>query len=167
MPTNEIYKFLKDGKSILDNTAIHPENYDVVEKLQKKYRIEDLKDEEIINISKELNCPILLLKDIINELLKPGFDVRCEFDEVEFSKDIKSIEDLKEGFILSGVVRNITDFGAFVDIGLKNDALLHISQICEKRISHPSEILSINQQLKNLKVISVDLEKQGVGVSLR
>ncbi len=158
---------IKDGKSILDNTAIHPENYDVVEKLQKKYRIEDLKDEEIINISKELNCPILLLKDIINELLKPGFDVRCEFDEVEFSKDIKSIEDLKEGFILSGVVRNITDFGAFVDIGLKNDALLHISQICEKRISHPSEILSINQQLRSLKVISVDLEKQRVGVSLR
>ena len=86
---------------------------------------------------------------------------------MEFSKDIKSIEDLKEGFILSGVVRNITDFGAFVDIGLKNDALLHISQICEKRISHPSEVLSINQQLKNLKVISVDLEKQRVGVSLR
>ncbi len=158
---------IKDGKSILDNTAIHPENYDVVEKLQKKYRIEELKDSEIEAISKELNCPILLLKDIINELLKPGFDVRCEFDEVEFSKDIKSIEDLKEGFILSGVVRNITDFGAFVDIGLKNDALLHISQICEKRISHPSEVLSINQQLKNLKVISVDLEKQRVGVSLR
>ncbi len=158
---------IKDGKSILDNTAIHPENYDVVEKLQKKYKIEEIKDSEIENISKELNCPILLLKDIINELLKPGFDVRSQFDEVEFSKDIKSIEDLKEGFILSGVVRNITDFGAFVDIGLKNDALLHISQISEKRIAHPSEILSINQQLKSLKVISVDLEKQRVGVSLK
>lgn len=158
---------IKDGKSILDNTAIHPENYDVVEKLQKKYKIEEIKDSDIENISKELNCPILLLKDIINELLKPGFDVRSQFDEVEFSKDIKSIEDLKEGFILSGVVRNITDFGAFVDIGLKNDALLHISQISEKRISHPSEVLSINQQLKCLKVISVDLEKQRVGVSLR
>lgn len=158
---------IKDGKSILDNTAIHPENYDVVEKLQKKYKIEEIKDSEIGNISKELNCPILLLKDIISELLKPGFDVRSEFNEVEFSKDIKSIEDLKEGFIISGVVRNITDFGAFVDIGLKNDALLHISQISEKRISHPSEVLSINQQLKSLKVISVDLEKQKVGVSLR
>lgn len=158
---------IKDGKSILDNTAIHPENYDVVEKLQKKYKIEEIKDSDIENIAKELNCPNLLLKDIINELLKPGFDVRSQFDEVEFSKDIKTIDDLKEGFIISGVVRNITDFGAFVDIGLKNDALLHISQISEKRISHPSEILSINQQLKSLKVTSVDLEKQRVGVSLR
>lgn len=158
---------IKDGKSILDNTAIHPENYDIVEKLQKKYKIEEIKDSEIETIAKELNCPILLLKDIIAELLKPGYDVRNEFNEVEFSKDIKSIEDLKEGFIISGVVRNITDFGAFVDIGLKNDALLHISQISEKRISHPSDILSINQQLKNLKVINVDLEKQRVGVSLK
>ena len=158
---------IKDGKSILDNTAIHPENYDVVEKLQKKYKIEEIKDSEIETISKELNCPILLLKDIIAELLKPGYDVRSEFNEVEFSKDIKSIEDLKEGFLVSGVVRNITDFGAFVDIGLKNDGLIHISQISEKRISHPMDVLSINQQLKNIKVISIDLEKQRVGLSLK
>jgi protein Tex len=158
---------IKDGKSILDNTAIHPENYDVVEKLQKKYKIEEIKDNQIEQISKELNCPILLLKDIIAELLKPGYDVRSEFDTVEFSKDIKSIEDLKEGFIISGVVRNITDFGAFVDIGLKNDGLIHISQISEKRISHPMDVLSINQQLKNIKVISIDLEKQRVGLSLK
>lgn len=158
---------IKDGKSILDNTAIHPENYDVVEKLQKKYKIEEIKDSDIETISKELNCPILLLKDIIAELLKPGYDVRSEFDTVEFSKDIKTIEDLKEGFIISGVVRNITDFGAFVDIGLKNDGLIHISQISEKRISHPMDVLSINQQLKNIKVISIDLEKQRVGLSLK
>jgi protein Tex len=158
---------IKDGKSILDNTAIHPENYDVVEKLQKKYKLEEIKDSEIETISKELNCPILLLKDIIEELLKPGYDVRSEFDTVEFSKDIKTIEDLKEGFIISGVVRNITDFGAFVDIGLKNDGLIHISQISEKRISHPMDVLSINQQLRNIKVISIDLEKQRVGLSLR
>ncbi len=158
---------IKDGKSILDNTAIHPENYDVVESLQKKYKIEEIKDNQIELISKELNCPILLLKDIIAELLKPGYDVRSEFDTVEFSKDIKTIEDLKEGFIISGVVRNITDFGAFVDIGLKNDGLIHISQISEKRISHPMDVLSINQQLKNIKVISIDLEKQRVGLSLK
>ena len=158
---------IKDGKSILDNTAIHPENYDVVEKLQKLYKIEEIKDAQIEQISKELNCPILLLKDIIDELLKPGYDVRSEFDEIEFSKDIKTIEDLKEGFIVSGVVRNITDFGAFVDIGLKNDGLLHISQISEKRISHPNEVLSINQQLKKIKILSVDLEKQRVSLSLR
>ena len=158
---------IKDGLSILDNTAIHPENYDVVEKLQKLYKIEEIKDAQIEQISKELNCPILLLKDIIDELLKPGYDVRNQFDEIEFSKDIKTIDDLKEGFIVSGVVRNITDFGAFVDIGLKNDGLLHISQISEKRISHPNEVLSINQQLKKIKILSVDLEKQRVSLSLR
>ncbi len=158
---------IKDGKSILDNTAIHPQNYDVAKILQEKYKIEDLKEIQIEAISKELNCPPLLLKDIINELLKPGYDVRAEFDEVEFSKDINTIEDLKEGFIISGVVRNITDFGAFVDIGLKNDALLHISEISEKRVSHPSEILSINQQLKKIKISSIDLEKQRVGLSLK
>ena len=107
------------------------------------------------------------LKDIVNELLKPGYDVRFEFNQVKFSNDILDINDLKEGFVLSGIVRNITDFGAFVDIGLKNDALLHISQISEKRISHPSEVLSINQNLENLKVISIDLEKQRVGLSLK
>ncbi|QKE29683.1 transcriptional accessory protein Tex [Arcobacter acticola] len=158
---------IKDGKSILDNTAIHPQNYDVVKNLQKNYKIEEIKDNQIEQISKELNCPPLLLKDIISELLKPGYDVRSEFDTIEFSKDIKTIEDLKEGFIISGVVRNITDFGAFVDIGLKNDGLIHISQISEKRISHPMDVLSINQQLKNIKVISIDLEKQRVGLSLR
>ena len=158
---------IKDGKSILDNTAIHPQNYDVVKNLQKNYKIEEIKDNQIEQISKELNCPPLLLKDIISELLKPGYDVRSEFDTIEFSKDIKTIEDLKEGFIISGVGRNITDFGAFVDIGLKNDGLIHISQISEKRISHPMDVLSINQQLKNIKVISIDLEKQRVGLSLR
>ena len=158
---------IKDGKSILDNTAIHPQNYDVVKNLQKNYKIEEIKDNQIEQISKELNCPPLLLKDIISELLKPGYDVRSEFDTIEFSKDIKTIEDLKEGFIISGVVRNITDFGAFVDIGLKNDGLIHISQISEKRISHPMDVLSINQQLKNIKVISIDLEKQRVGLSLK
>jgi uncharacterized protein len=158
---------IKDGNSLLDNTGIHPQNYDIVNALQKKYNILELQDEQIESISKELSCPPLLLKDIISELKKPGLDIRSELNEVEFSKDITKIEDLKEGFVLSGVVRNITDFGAFVDIGLKNDALLHISQISNQRISHPMDVLSINQQLKNLKVISVDLDKQRVGVSLR
>ena len=156
---------IKDGLSILDNTAIHPEDYDLAKKLQKNYKIEEIKDFEKTAI--ELNTTTLKLKDIINELLKPGYDVRTEFNQVKFSNDILDINDLKEGFILNGIVRNITDFGAFVDIGLKNDALLHISQISQKRVSHPSEILSINQNLENLKVISVDLEKQRVGISLK
>lgn len=156
---------IKDGLSILDNTAIHPEDYRLVAKLQKNYKIEEISDFE--KTANELNCSILKLKDIVTELLKPGYDVRTEFNQVKFSNDILDINDLKEGFILSGIVRNITDFGAFIDIGLKNDALLHISQISEKRISHPSEVLSINQNLENLKVISVDLEKLRVGLSLK
>src|SRR5574344_217948 len=156
---------IKDGLSILDNTAIHPEDYEQTKKLQQNYKIEEIKDFEKTAI--EVNTTTLKLKDIINELLKAGYDVRTEFNQVKFSNDILDINDLKEGFILNGIVRNITDFGAFVDIGLKNDALLHISQISQKRVSHPSEILSINQNLENLKVISVDLEKQRVGISLK
>ncbi len=155
---------IKDGKSILDNTAISQKIMNLTAKLQKNYKLEEIKDFE--KTALELNTTPLKLKDIVNELLKPGFDVRTEFNQVKFANDILDINDLKEGFTL-GIVRNITDFGAFVDIGLKNDALLHISQISEKRISHPSEVLSINQNLENLKVISVDLEKQRVGLSLK
>ena len=158
---------IKEGNSILDNTGIHPDNYDIVRALETKYDIADIKDNQIDSIAKDLGCLPLLLQDIIHELKKPGLDIRSELNEVEFANDITKIEDLKEGFILSGVVRNITDFGAFVDIGLKNDALLHISQISNQRISHPADILSINQQLKNLKVLSVDLDKQRVSLSLK
>jgi len=158
---------IKDGKSILDNTAIHPEDYTLTKNLQKKYNIEEIQIDQIEQIAKELNTTPLKLADIIEELKKPGYDVRNEFNQVKFSSDITKLEDLKEGYILSGIVRNITDFGAFIDIGLKNDALLHISQISTKRISHPSEVLSINQNLENIKVVSVDLEKQRVGLSLK
>ncbi|APW66536.1 RNA-binding protein [Poseidonibacter parvus] len=158
---------IKEGKSILDNTAIHPEDYTLTKALQKSYKIEEIKDNQIEQIANELNTSVLKLQDIINELKKPGYDVRNEFNQVKFSSDVTKLEELKEGYILSGIVRNITDFGAFIDIGLKNDALLHISQISAKRISHPSEVLSINQNLENIKVVSVDLEKQRVGLSLR
>ncbi|RXK02342.1 RNA-binding protein [Arcobacter sp. CECT 8989] len=158
---------IKDGKSILDNTAIHPEDYEVTKNLQKNYKIEDIKDSQIQTIANELGSSLLKLKDIIEELKKPGFDIRENFNQVRFASDVSSIEDLKEGFVLSGIVRNITDFGAFIDVGLKNDALLHISQISNKRISHPSEVLSINQNLEKVKVLSVDLEKQRVSLSLK
>ena len=158
---------IKDGKSILDNTAIHPEDYALTKKIQKNYNLEEIKDNQIEQIAKELNTTPLKLKDIIQELRKPGYDVRVEFNQVKFAQDITKIEDLKIGFELSGIVRNITDFGAFVDIGLKNDALLHISQISNKRVNHPSELLSINQNLEKIKVYSVDLEKQRVGLTLK
>ncbi len=158
---------IKEGKSILDNTAIHPEDYALTKSLQKSYKIEEIQDNQLESIATKLNTSILKLQDIIQELKKPGYDVRNEFNQVKFASDITKLEDLKEGFMLSGIVRNITDFGAFVDIGLKNDALLHISQISAKRINHPSEVLSINQNLEKIKVVSVDLEKQRVGLSLK
>ena len=156
---------IKDGNSLLDNTGIHPEDYALCSKLQKNYDIKNIIDFE--KVSKELNTSTIKVKDITTELLKPGYDVRDNFNQVRFANDILDINDLKEGYILSGIVRNITDFGAFVDIGLKNDALLHISQISTKRISHPSDVLSINQNLENLKIHSIDLEKQRVGLTLK
>lgn len=159
---------IKDGKSILDNTSIHPEDYELALKLQERYKQEELeKISDFEKLAVEFDTKPLKLKDIVNELLKPGFDVRTDFNQVKFANDILEIKDLKEGDILSGVVRNITDFGAFVDIGLKDDALLHISEISQKRISHPSEVLTINQNLDRLKVISIDLKKQRVGISLK
>lgn len=158
---------IKDGDSILDNTSIHPEDYVLTKKIQNKYEIVKIQESQIETISKELESTYFKVKDIIQELKKPGFDIRENFNQVSFAQDITSIEDLKEGFVLSGIVRNITDFGAFVDIGLKNDALLHISQISNKRINHPSEILSINQNLEKVQVLNVDLEKQRVSLSLK
>ena len=158
---------IKDGISILDNTAIHPEDYALTKKLQSNYRIEEITNTQYEQIASDLNVSKIKIEDILNELLKPGYDVRNEFNQVKFASDVTKLEDLKEGFELSGIVRNITDFGAFVDIGLKNDALLHISQISTKRISHPSEVLSINQNLEKVKVVSVDIEKQRVGLSLK
>ncbi len=158
---------IKKDDSILDNTAIHPEDYDLVKKLEKTCDIKTVEKNQYQSLATNLNTSLIKIEDIINELQKPGFDIRENFNQVKFASDITKIEDLKEGFTLSGIVRNITDFGAFVDIGLKNDALLHISQISNKRISHPSEVLSINQNLENIKVVSVDLEKQRVGLSLK
>ncbi len=158
---------IKDGRSILDNTAIHPEDYGITKTLQKSYDVNTISESQIDTIAQNINSTPFKLQDIILELKKPGFDIRENFNQVQFASDVVNIEDLKEGFILNGIVRNITDFGAFIDIGLKNDALLHISQISQKRISHPSEVLSINQNLENIKVISVDLEKQRVGLSLK
>jgi uncharacterized protein len=101
------------------------------------------------------------------ELKKPGYDIREELEQVSFCEEIKSIDELKSGDIVSGIVRNITDFGAFIDIGLKNDAMLHISEYSHKRISHLMDVMSINQQFKNIRILNVDLEKNRVSISLK
>ncbi len=152
---------IRDGKSNFDNTGIHPESYAIAKKLESYSDKSDIK-----TIARELDVGEETLRDIKKELEKPGFDPRDELPTIAFRDDVTDITLLKEGNIVSGVVRNIADFGAFVDIGLKNDGMIHISKISQKRISHPLEILSINQYLPHIEVISVDLEKGKVGLSL-
>ena len=158
---------IKNGISYLDNSAIHPENYNVAKFLKENYDLNSIDNNILKNISIKFNCGIESLKDILIELKKPGYDIRDELEQVSFCQENKTIEELKDGDIVSGVVRNITDFGAFIDIGLKNDAMLHISQYSHKRISHLSDVLSINQQFNNIKILSIDLEKNRVALSLK
>jgi len=153
---------IKNGKSPYDNSGIHPESYTIASKLKNI----DLKNADVDELSQKLDVGVETLKDIIKELQKPGFDPREELPPIPFKDTITDISMLSIGSLISGVVRNIADFGAFVDIGLKNDGMIHISKMSEKRISHPLEILSINQYLPQIKVVSIDREKGKVGLSL-
>jgi len=153
---------IRKGKSVFDNTGIHPESYAVAKALEK---YDDLSDTKSIAASLGVGEPTL--KDIIHELAKPGFDPREDLPAIPFKQGLTDIHSLREGSIVSGVVRNIADFGAFVDIGLKNDGMIHISQMSQKRIAHPLEVLSVNQYLPRVEVISIDMEKNKVGLSLK
>lgn len=153
---------IKNGKSVFDNSGIHPESYDVAKKLEGR----EIANIDIQSLSKELGVGEETLKDIIKELLKPGFDPREELPAIPFKEGLVDIKMLKVGSFVSGVVRNIADFGAFVDIGLKNDGMIHISKMSEKRIKHPLEVLSLNQYLPKIEVVNIDNEKGKVGLSL-
>jgi len=158
---------IKDGKSFLDNSGIHPENYKVALYLKEHFELEKISNEELVKVNEKFDTGLETLKDIVKELLKPGFDIRDELESISFCLDVKTIEELSEGDSVAGVVRNITDFGAFVDIGLKNDALLHISQISQKRINHPMDVLSVNQHLKDIKILSIDRDKNKIRLTLK
>jgi len=153
---------IKEGASLFDNTGIHPESYGVASRLKGL----ELSAVDTAVLSRELHVGNETLKDIIRELLKPGFDPREELPPIPFKEGVTDIKMLRVGSFVSGVVRNIADFGAFVDIGLKNDGMIHISKMSEKRISHPLEVLSLNQYLPQIEVVSVDHEKGKVGLSL-
>lgn len=153
---------IKNSKDILDNSGIHPESYSVAKKLQAL----NLSEIDIVSKAKELSVGEETLCDIIKELRKPGFDPRENLPSIPFKEGLSDIKMLKEGSFVSGIVRNITDFGAFVDIGLKNDGMIHISKMSAKRINHPLEILSLNQYLPQIEVVSIDNEKGKVGLSL-
>lgn len=165
-----------DGTNPLDKTGIHPESYDATNKLLTKLNlsIEDineesfkntLKDINITKMSEELNVDNYTLTDIIKELLNPGLDPRSEIDPPILRSDVLKITDLKKGMKLKGTVRNVASFGAFVDIGLKNDGLLHISKISKSFIKHPTDVLSVGSVIE-VYVDEVLLDKNKVALSL-
>lgn len=153
---------IRNGESVFDNTGIHPESYAVARRLKG---MTDCSNTQAL--AAELNIGEATLKDIIKELAKPGFDPREALPAIPFKDDMTDIKKLKEGSIVSGVVRNIADFGAFVDIGLKNDGMIHISQMSQTRIAHPLELLSVNQYLAQIEVLSVDVANEKVSLSLK
>ena len=172
---------IPEGKNPLEITAVHPESYEVTEKLLKNigYKKEDIIDKEkleqiknklssidVPKISKELGVGEITLKDIISELSKPGRDPREDMPKPILRSDVLKFEDLKEDMILTGTVRNITDFGAFVDVGVKHDGLVHISEMSDKFVKKPTDIVSIGDIVK-VKVIGIDYEKQKVKLSMK
>ena len=172
---------IPDGKNPLEITGVHPESYEVAENLLKSigYDKKDLTDKEklkeikeklqnvkIIDVAKQLNVGEMTLKDIIDELSKPGRDPRDEMPKPILRADVLKFEDLKIGQILTGTVRNVIDFGAFVDVGVKHDGLVHISEMSEKFVKNPSDVVSVGDIVK-VKVIGIDLERQKVQLSMK
>ncbi len=169
-----------ESKNPLDNTSVHPESYkaanelltilDYTEKDVESGNISDielrLSKKDINNVSEKIGVGIPTLNDIVKELAKPGRDPRDELPAPMFRSDILDIKDLKEGMELKGTVRNVIDFGAFIDIGVHQDGLVHISQICDKYIKHPSEVLKVSD-IVNVKIISVDPDKNRIGLTMR
>ena len=171
---------IPDGKNILDNTGVHPEAYDVTKQLitDLGYDIKKITNSDLDNLKQKLeginidetaqrlNVGKPTLIDIIEELKKPGRDPRDEMPKPVLRSDILKIDDLKDGMVLNGTVRNVIDFGAFVDIGIKNDGLVHVSEICDKYIKNPSEVLQVGDIVK-VKVIGIDLDKGKVSLSMK
>lgn len=153
---------IKESENIFDNSGIHPESYEAAKKLIGA----DLALVDIKEKAAELQIGEETLKDIIKELLKPGYDPREELPPIPFKEGVTDIKMLSVGSFVSGVVRNIADFGAFVDVGLKNDGMIHISKMSATKISHPLEVLSLNQYLPQIEVISIDEERGKIGLSL-
>ena len=169
-----------NGKNPLEITGVHPESYEKAEKLLTKmgYTVDDLINNErllqlrkelqkvdIKTMAKELDIGELTLQDIINELSKPGRDPREDMPKQILRSDVLKFEDLKENMVLKGTVRNVTDFGAFVDIGVKHDGLVHISQLSNSFVKNPSDVVAVGD-IVNVKVIGIDQEKQKVSLTL-
>ena len=171
---------IPDGKNIMDNTAVHPESYKKAEKLLALfgYTDEDVREKRLSELAAKVNeygeakaaqecgLDVATMKDISAELVKPGRDIRDNLPQRQLRRDILGIEDLSVGMEIEGTVRNVTDFGAFVDIGVHQDGLVHISEITDRFIRHPSDVLKVGQQVKAV-IINLDKQKQRIGLSLK
>ncbi len=170
-----------DGKNPLEITAVHPESYEATEKLLKslgfdkqdlidKQKSDELKQKlktiDIVKMANELDIGEMTLTDIISELSKPGRDPREDMPKPILRSDVLKLEDLKEGMILTGTVRNVIDFGAFIDIGVKYDGLVHISEMSEKFIKNPSDLVAVGDIVK-VKVIKIDMDRKKVALSMK
>ena len=165
---------IPNAKNPLDNTAVHPESYKIVEQMAKDLRTtvaklvvdKDLQSKIDINsyVTEDVGLPTLT--DIKNELEKPGRDPRCEIEEFEFDNRVNTIEDLQTGMVLPGIVTNVTNFGAFVDIGVHQDGLVHISQLSDRFVKDPHEVVSLRQHVI-VKVVDVDMDRNRISLSLK
>lgn len=162
------------AKNPLDNSAVHPESYAVVEQMAKDHGctvadlIKDKEKRDTIDIRKYVTAEVGIptLTDIMQELEKPGRDPREQLEEFEFDKNVSTVDDLIEGMILPGIVTNITNFGAFVDIGVHQDGLIHISQMANRRIAHPTDVVKLHQHVR-VRVIEVDHRRNRISLSLK
>uniref|UniRef100_UPI00402A5DCD Tex family protein n=1 Tax=Agathobacter sp. TaxID=2021311 RepID=UPI00402A5DCD len=169
---------ISDGKNPLDATGVHPESYAATKALLEKmgYTLEDVKNRNVVGISKkirdykklaeELEIGELTLRDIVKELEKPARDPRDDMPKPILRSDVLEMKDLTPGMVLKGTVRNVIDFGAFVDIGVHQDGLVHISQMCDRYIKHPLEVVSVGD-IVEVKVLSVDLTKQRIQLTMK
>ena len=165
---------IPDAKNPLDNSAVHPESYAVVEQMAKDQgcSVADLikykEKREAIDIKRYVTSEVGIptLTDIMQELEKPGRDPREQIEEFEFDKNVSTVDDLVEGMILPGIVTNITNFGAFVDIGVHQDGLIHISQMANRRIAHPTDVVKLHQHLR-VRVIEIDRRRNRISLSLK
>ena len=165
---------IQGGKNPLDNSAVHPESYPIVEQMAKDQgcSVADLINNKDVRakidirryVTAEVGIPTLT--DIINELEKPGRDPREQLEEFEFDSHVQTVDDLVEGMVLPGIVTNVTNFGAFVDIGVHQDGLVHISQMANRRINHPSEVVKLHQHVE-VKVIEIDRQRNRISLSIK
>lgn len=169
-----------DGENVLDNTGVHPESFGAVDKLLKLFNMtyEDITNSNVkllerliadkgeASVAEAIGVGVPTLQDIVEELIKPGRDIREDLPKPVLKSELLGIEDLKPGMVIDGVVRNVIDFGVFVDISVHQDGLVHISEISKEYIKHPSEVLKVGDQV-TVKILSVDIPKKRISLTIK